>query len=144
MGSTPTMPTLRLRSGQADKLVISCVILVRLVVSLSNPLPPCPQVGIKVEYLLMYTLFQIHRADIYDPNHILVEGELVRGEIELDQRLFLKHKKFVIDSILAGEDRIKHKIIKPGRCVFVLRASTTKDITPELIRFIQGQSVQVL
>jgi len=92
----------------------------------------------------MYTLFQIHKADAYDPNHVLIEGELVKGEIELDQRLFLKHKKFIIDSILYGEDKIKHKVIRPGRCVFVLRAPTPQDITPELLRFIQGQNIQVL
>ncbi len=92
----------------------------------------------------MFTLFQIHKAEIYSPTHILIEGELIRGEIERDQRFILKHKKFIIDSILYGEDKIKHKVIRPGRCSFVLRTSSPKDVTPELISFIQGQIVQVL
>ncbi len=92
----------------------------------------------------MYAIFQIQRASIADPRHLLIEGEVLRGEIEPGERFFLRRKRFIVDNILVGHKTGVLKVGPSSRCVLILRSTVPDSITPELVRFIHGQVIQAV
>lgn len=92
----------------------------------------------------MITTFQIQRASLYDPRRLLIEGQVLNGEIELALRLFLRRRKFIVDAITQGNKSGLQSVKAGNAAALLLRSVAPVPIPQDLVRFAHGQTVQFI